>query len=941
MTHEIIQTGTAALDGNPAEATFQTVAFDRGIPLELRTALEHPPTFRQLHPPDHPKAPPNPVAFSYRNIILDNEEWHVLSQVLDVGIDQDVAVPYLLAHQIAFRADEAPLEGPAWLLTRPGFLFRHWPGAGSVLEFPRGRPLPRLPQTIRERQNRAGMIRLSHWKKTTGDPGWAGVLAETLRNDRPAVLIYPPGMELLPLFAEALSILPPEERWKATFTTFAVADNSHSEADATALPVHWFGAIRGTPEAKRLATIPGILLLDLTQPLGTPPEDELVLVARAGEIAPPRIDRFNTETESNPVDSELEEPPTVTHLSMATKLPTDEELAAPPPVSPPAPVIAIEPEPVAETVPPVIPAIIVPTSLEPAGRSRRASRKKGVFDSVLRTESRSLFYTVYGIAFGLLLMLIILLFDMRMHWGIIDSIRDAFTGPSEEVVEKKPTPPAPVKTPAEDTKKPLPKQTPAKQDTETRPTGSAPVDTSAETQASGGKPAGPDLAQMAEARKKQEEELAAEQERLRGEFQRLRKEQRAALTTALEECELPPAVALRVPLLTDAPEGDDLVIEKPTPMTVRQLAPLFPVGHALQLDIDSLLACEGTEYVCREVELGTPIEGTDAVSLRWTINVRDKETGVEQALCLLILEEGGLTFDWLPESLAQRNYLEAGRIPFSFLTLAVAPAEDEEITEPAGPENQAVSSPLPTLPPRRLPLFVPVRAEPFTVSQLQEKPEITQSTFFSNEPWNAVFSEQFPESQLLLTASIVPTSAKGLAGMTRRDDSTPQLLQLILQSDTIHDAKRVERLGWRISLGLAMIENRCMIQLQNEQERQLILLNDSLKEMELRRNEEAQILDREQRAAFNASGEKQRQLLDEVEKKRKAFDAGKAAHNETHRKINDLIEKLPQVRESILTAPDLKSLRLEYALWLIRKEIKSNAPNRMLLMATGDAEIKE
>ena len=54
-----------------------------------------------------------------------------------------------------------------------------------------------------------------------GDAGWAGG-AESFSNDpaKPAYLIYRPGTNVLELFDEALSLLPPEQRWNVTFSTF-------------------------------------------------------------------------------------------------------------------------------------------------------------------------------------------------------------------------------------------------------------------------------------------------------------------------------------------------------------------------------------------------------------------------------------------------------------------------------------------------------------------------------------------------------------------------------------------------------------------------------------------------------------------------------------------------------------------------------------------------
>ena len=83
-------------------------------------------------------------------------------------------------------------------------------------------------------------------RRSTGDAGWAGVLAESFLADpqRPAFLIFEPGMELLPFFVEALALLPAESRWDVDFSTYF-----------TKLPqglnCAWRGVLAGSPEAKR------------------------------------------------------------------------------------------------------------------------------------------------------------------------------------------------------------------------------------------------------------------------------------------------------------------------------------------------------------------------------------------------------------------------------------------------------------------------------------------------------------------------------------------------------------------------------------------------------------------------------------------------------------------------------------------------------------------
>src|SRR5437899_13103500 len=94
---------------------------------------------------------------------------------------------------------------------QPGFLETAWDGQVRIMEEGRSAPLG------------DSSPRICHaWQELTGDAGWAGVLAESyLANPNGRVyLLFEPGMDLLPLFAESLALLPPEHRWQVTFSTY-------------------------------------------------------------------------------------------------------------------------------------------------------------------------------------------------------------------------------------------------------------------------------------------------------------------------------------------------------------------------------------------------------------------------------------------------------------------------------------------------------------------------------------------------------------------------------------------------------------------------------------------------------------------------------------------------------------------------------------------------
>ena len=116
------------------------------------------------------------------------------------------------------------------------------------------------------------------WHDLTGDAGWAGVLAESFLADprRPVFLIFRPGIELLPLFVEAIALLPASRRWDVEFSTYL-----------TNLPpgiwCTWRGVLEGSAEAKNARRLPNALIVDLCHPPGRAQGGALVHLARTGE----------------------------------------------------------------------------------------------------------------------------------------------------------------------------------------------------------------------------------------------------------------------------------------------------------------------------------------------------------------------------------------------------------------------------------------------------------------------------------------------------------------------------------------------------------------------------------------------------------------------------------------------------------------------------------
>lgn len=265
MLQEIIYT-SAPQGLKPGSRGFCTVISSPGMPVNLAQQLEALSGYRHLFPPQDPQAALNPTVYAHLRLNVAGRPLHVLSRIADAGLDYSQRTNKF-AHHLVLDAPDCPPGGPAWALATPGLMATGWDGQPRVAPV-----LRKLPRDERP----AGPC--TAWEAQLGDAGWAGVLAETAAVGRPAVLLFEPGMEVLPLFVEALSLLPPAQRWTVTFSTFF-----------TRLPpgvnCQWRAVLAGSAEARALAAGPH-LVIDLRKPR-TAPNGLLVETARTGE-APER-----------------------------------------------------------------------------------------------------------------------------------------------------------------------------------------------------------------------------------------------------------------------------------------------------------------------------------------------------------------------------------------------------------------------------------------------------------------------------------------------------------------------------------------------------------------------------------------------------------------------------------------------------------------------------
>ncbi len=297
----------------PGSSGYSTVKATAGLPPPLRTVLESLSVYRRVFPPGHSQAGLSPVAWSHTRVNVAGRAWHVLSRTCDAGFDHTHRSNYF-THHIAISADSLPQGGPAWLLSQSGLLATAWDGTvgepASAVRLPSGNDPARV---------------CGRWKELTGDAGWAGAVASHLaRRSGPVVVAFSLGTDLLSLFAQAMALLPGSSRWDITFTTY-YQGASGSE------PYRLRGVLSGSPEHKEATRLPQALVIDLESPLGEPPADELVEVARTGR----RVSAAASVTFESVPDDQPDEGGTSYGLQSRAKNTAEEPASAqrPPPMT--------------------------------------------------------------------------------------------------------------------------------------------------------------------------------------------------------------------------------------------------------------------------------------------------------------------------------------------------------------------------------------------------------------------------------------------------------------------------------------------------------------------------------------------------------------------------------------------------------------------------------
>lgn len=266
MIQELLYT-SAPKGLKPGSRGFCTVLSTSGMSAPVATTLESLSGYRPVFPPDDPRAHQNPIVYSHLLMSLSGRRSHVLSRIADYGLDYSQRTNKL-AHHVVIETSERPSAGPAWTLAHSGTMRESWDGELKIVPGERRIPDEKLTPKV-----------CAAWKEVTGDAGWAGVLAEAFLNhpDRPAFMIFSPGMNLLPLIEEAIALLPTERRWDVTFSTYFTKLPS-------GVTCNWRCLLADSPEANESRRYVQSLRIDLTQPLAPAKGGALVETARTGRL---------------------------------------------------------------------------------------------------------------------------------------------------------------------------------------------------------------------------------------------------------------------------------------------------------------------------------------------------------------------------------------------------------------------------------------------------------------------------------------------------------------------------------------------------------------------------------------------------------------------------------------------------------------------------------
>ncbi len=292
MSYEIVYTSVPK-GLRTSAGGFCTAAASGGLSAQMIKKLEKLSPYSFYFKLSDSKSDLNPVSYSHTALTIGASTHHVLSKVAFNGADYS-GRSNKIAHHFLLESSELLNCGPAYMLSemnKSGILYSEWK------EEPQELPARSLATELNIRVNNKKSKKKKAWAEL-GDPGWAGALCRAFRENKktPAYIVFKPGMDILSLYVESLSVLPESERWNVCFSTYF-----------TSLPpgaqYNWRAVISGTKSAEEVMRSPHATVIDLTKPLGNPVEDEYTEAARSGSSVSAGLDTENAGEIQSPTIS--------------------------------------------------------------------------------------------------------------------------------------------------------------------------------------------------------------------------------------------------------------------------------------------------------------------------------------------------------------------------------------------------------------------------------------------------------------------------------------------------------------------------------------------------------------------------------------------------------------------------------------------------------------
>ena len=203
MSFEFVHTSIER--GARGESGFAIAAITRGLPAALEPALGELSAY-DFDPSRAVGA--DAVDWAHRIVSAGGRSYTVLSRTAPCGSDWS-GRPNRIAHHLVLEVDERAPAGPASLLASFAG-FHDSPPSPGVRDV--GPSLPQGEEPARP---------ANAWAAAGFDPGWAGIVAQTVLDAPGAVccVVFDGEVDGLPLVRDVMALLPIERRWLVTFST--------------------------------------------------------------------------------------------------------------------------------------------------------------------------------------------------------------------------------------------------------------------------------------------------------------------------------------------------------------------------------------------------------------------------------------------------------------------------------------------------------------------------------------------------------------------------------------------------------------------------------------------------------------------------------------------------------------------------------------------------